>query len=101
LTQTSIRKNDETFRSRRTVKTRLREKGIDRRVQDQNGEGGTGHRWSTVHQASRFTDLQIEHVRRNIGGRVQRAYRDLQVRGVRKQPFLSHHDRKGQYGGSW
>lgn len=61
---------------------------------------GTGHRWSTVHQASRFTGLQIELARRNIGGRVQGAYRNLQVRGVRGQPFLSHSDRKGQDGSS-
>lgn len=59
-----------------------------------------GVRWSTVHQASRFTGLQIELARRNIGGRVQGAYRDLQVRGVRGQPFLPHYDRKGQDGSS-
>lgn len=54
----------------------------------------------TVHQASRFTDFQIEHARRDIGERVQEADRMVQVRSIRQQPFLSHYDRKDQDGSS-
>lgn len=65
-----------------------------------NREGGMeAHRWSAVHQPSRFTGLQIELARRNIGERVQEPYRDVQMRGVRRH-YLPHFDRKGQDGSS-
>lgn len=58
------------------------------------------HRWSMVHQASRFTGLQIELARRNIGEPVQRAHWEVQVRGVRGQSYLPHSDQRGQDGSS-
>jgi hypothetical protein len=46
-----------------------------------------------------FTGLQIEHARRDAGERVQDPHGHVQVRGVRRQPFVPHPDRKGQDGG--
>lgn len=94
-------KNDEAFRSGAPPlkSTRCERKG--RIAEWWIKMERVGHRWSTVHQASRFTGLQIELARRNIGERVQGAYRDVQVRSVRRQSFLPHFDQKGQDGSSW